>query len=150
MLLHSTDMYERHQTSYQTDSWSPWVKLNDIEPVRQLVAQKANLADFSYQKIGNFEVRKYPDGTMIQTNAVSFRGKHLSGQVYSFNWAVSFVSAPMVFGSVKSAQGYNIVDRFQTDMKTESNGSTYHYYLYDPDARTGDWDMQFLAIGRWK
>lgn len=110
----------------------------------------AQLSDFVYQKIGDFEVRKYPDGTMIQTNAVSFRGKHLSEQVYSFNWAVSFVSAPMVFGSVKSAQGYNIVDRFQTDMKNKSNGSTYHYYLYDPDTRQGDWDMQFLAIGRWK
>ncbi|WP_080686601.1 phage tail protein [Mannheimia haemolytica] len=27
----------------------------------------ALIEDFSYQKIGNFEVRKYPDGTMIQT-----------------------------------------------------------------------------------
>ncbi|QEQ61768.1 tail fiber protein [Haemophilus influenzae biotype aegyptius] len=27
-VAYSTDMYERHQTSYQTDSWSAWKKLN--------------------------------------------------------------------------------------------------------------------------
>ena len=27
-IAYSTDMYERHQTSYQTDSWSNWVQIN--------------------------------------------------------------------------------------------------------------------------
>lgn len=108
------------------------------------------LSDFIYQKIGNFEVRKYPDGTMIQTNTVNFRGGYSHGMVYSFNWAVSFVAAPMVFGNGKAVENYNFVDRFQMDIKTKSNGSTYYYYLYDPGAEQGDWDMQFLAIGRWK
>lgn len=108
------------------------------------------LSDFIYQKIGNFEVRKYPDGTMIQTNTVNFRGGYSHGTVYSFNWAVSFVSAPMVFGSGKAVQDFSFVDRSQMDIKTKSNGSTYYYYLYDPGAEQGDWDMQFLAIGRWK
>ena len=107
-------------------------------------------SDFIYQKIGNFEVRKYPDGTMIQTNTVNFRGGYSHGTVYSFNWAVSFVSAPMVFGSSKAIQDFSFVDRSQMDIKTKSNGSTYYYYLYDPGAEQGDWDMQFLAIGRWK
>lgn len=108
------------------------------------------LSDFIYQKIGNFEVRKYPDGTMIQTNTVNFRGGYSHGMVYSFNWAVSFVAAPMVFGNGKAVENYNFVDRFQIDIKTKSNGSTYYYYLYDPGGEQGDWDMQFLAIGRWK
>ena len=106
--------------------------------------------DFFYQKIGNFEIRKYPDGTMIQTNTVNFRGGYSHGTVYSFNWAVSFVAAPMVFGSVKAVEDYRFVDRFQMNIKTKSNGSTYYYYLYDPGGEQGDWDMQFLAIGRWK
>ncbi|STO64741.1 putative phage-like tail fiber protein [Haemophilus parahaemolyticus] len=105
---------------------------------------------FSYQKIGNFEIRKYPDGTMIQTNTVNFRGGYSHGTVYSFNWAVSFVAAPMVFGNGKAVENYNFVDRFQMDIKTKSNRSTYYYYLYDPGGEQGDWDMQFLAIGRWK
>ncbi|RDE78293.1 phage tail protein [Haemophilus parainfluenzae] len=108
------------------------------------------LSDFSYQKIGNFEVRKYPDGTMIQTNVVNFRGGYSHGTVYSFNWAVSFVEAPAVFGSNKAVEDFSFVDKNQMGIKTKSNGSTYYYYLYDPGGEQGDWDMQFLAIGRWK
>lgn len=85
-VAYSTDMYERHQTSQAEDNWSAWVKLNDIEPVRELLSTKANISHthtvnqitnfnkavnavidsaFTYQKIGDFEIRKYPDGTMI-------------------------------------------------------------------------------------
>ena len=30
-IAYSTDMYERHQTSYQTDSWSDWVKIDGVD-----------------------------------------------------------------------------------------------------------------------
>ena len=30
-IAYSTDMYERHQTSYQTDSWSAWVKIDGVD-----------------------------------------------------------------------------------------------------------------------
>ncbi len=30
-IAYSTDMYERHQTSYQTDSWSAWVKIDSVD-----------------------------------------------------------------------------------------------------------------------
>ncbi len=110
----------------------------------------ALIEDFTYQKIGNFEVRKYPDGTMIQTNVVNFRGGYSHGTVYYFNWAVSFVEAPTVFGSNKAVEDFGFVDKKQMGIKTKSTGSTYYYYLYDPGGEQGDWDMQFLAIGRWK
>ena len=32
-IAYSTDMYERHQTSYQTDSWSPWVKIDSLDKI---------------------------------------------------------------------------------------------------------------------
>lgn len=35
--------------------------------VPKKIGTMALIEDFSYQKIGNFEIRKYPDGTMIQT-----------------------------------------------------------------------------------
>ena len=110
------------------------------------------VGDFVYQKIGDFEIRKFPDGTMIQTNVVNFKNGYKHDTVYSFNWAVSFAAAPMVFGSVKAVEsgGSKFIDKFQMDLKTKSNGSTYYYYLYDPGGEQGDWDMQFLAIGRWK
>ncbi|BCR38736.1 hypothetical protein TA8730_13500 [Haemophilus influenzae] len=43
-VAYSTDMYERHQTSQAEDNWSTWVKLNDIEPVRELLSTKANIS----------------------------------------------------------------------------------------------------------
>ncbi|WP_239497423.1 phage tail protein, partial [Haemophilus influenzae] len=32
-VVYSTDMYERHQTSYQTDSWSAWVKIDSLDKI---------------------------------------------------------------------------------------------------------------------
>ena len=32
-IAYSTDMYERHQTSYQTDSWSGWVKIDSLDKI---------------------------------------------------------------------------------------------------------------------
>lgn len=32
-VAYSTDVYERHQTSYQTDSWSPWVKIDSLDKI---------------------------------------------------------------------------------------------------------------------
>ena len=32
-VAYSTDMYERHQTSYQTDSWSAWVKIDSLDKI---------------------------------------------------------------------------------------------------------------------
>lgn len=68
---------------------------------------------------------------------------HLIGQyhLYQHQWFLAVVKQFKIF---------SFVDRSQMDIKTKSNGSTYYYYLYDPGAEQGDWDMQFLAIGRWK
>ena len=32
-VAYSTDVYERHQTSYQTDSWSDWVKIDSLDKI---------------------------------------------------------------------------------------------------------------------
>lgn len=32
-VAYSTDVYERHQTSYQTDNWSPWVKIDSLDKI---------------------------------------------------------------------------------------------------------------------
>ena len=147
-IAYSTDMYERHQTSYQTDSWSDWVKLNDIEPVRQLVAQKANLTDFSYQKIGNFEIRKYPDGTMIQSYLIEQYDLNV-WQEKSFNWAQAFISIPMIFSKITTS----IIGPHDCDVNilTKSNNRTCYYHEYEHGASDqGNVRIEFLAMGRWK
>ena len=147
-IAYSTDMYERHQTSYQTDSWSAWVKLNDIEPVRQLVAQKANLADFSYQKIGNFEIRKYPDGTMIQTYIIE-QYDLTNWKEKSFNWAQAFMYTPLVLTKITTS--YDGVHDCGINVLTKSNNRTCYYWEYEHGAANqSNVRIQFYAIGRWK
>ena len=111
-------------------------------------------ADFTYQKIGNFEVRKYPDGTMIQSYFVDFTDVHgansgLGGPgPKQLTWAVSFVGKPLVWGNITSSiedshdVGVNIL--------TKSTGTTLYWYNYEhSNPNQGACRLQFLAIGRW-
>ncbi len=152
---YSKDTYIRWQVSVANDDWSAWEKWNDIESVRQLVAQKANLADFTYQKIGNFEIRKYPDGTMIQTYFADFTDVHGqnsgiggTGQK-QLTWAVSFVGKPLVWGNITSSfEGHHDVG---VNILTKSTATTLYWYNYEHgDPNQGACRLQFLAIGRWK
>ena len=111
--------------------------------------------DLVYQKIGNFEVRKYPDGTMLQTYFVDFNDVHgansgLGGPgPKQLTWAVSFVGKPLVWGNITSSienshdVGVNIL--------TKSTGTTLYWYNYEhSNPNQGACRLQFLAIGRWK
>ncbi len=115
----------------------------------------ALIEDFTYQKIGNFEVRKYPDGTMIQSYFVDFTDVHgansgLGGPgPKQLTWAVSFVGKPLVWGNITSSiedshdVGVNIL--------TKSTGTTLYWYNYEhSNPNQGACRLQFLAIGRWK
>ena len=160
-IAYSTDMYERHQTSYQTDSWSPWVKLNDIEPVRQLVAQKANLADFTYQKIGDFEVRKYPDGTMIQSCRVNIPITNRTVIARTLNWALTFVDADLRISATiiykETNESYrpqalkgNIDTANATVSVIQDSASEFTLVIYDSDVNNAAFFVDIIAIGRWK
>ena len=160
-IAYSTDMYERHQTNYQTDSWSDWVKLNDIEPIRQLVAKKANLADFSYQKIGDFEVRKYPDGTMIQSCRVNIPITNRSTIARTLNWALAFVDADLRMSATiiyketnesyrpQALQG-NIDPANATASVIQESASEFTLVIYDSDVNNAAFFVDIIAIGRWK
>nr|DAV12319.1 MAG TPA: hypothetical protein [Caudoviricetes sp.] len=160
-IAYSTDMYERHQTSYQTDSWSAWAKLNDIEPVRQLVAQKANLTDFSYQKIGDFEVRKYPDGTMIQSCRVNIPITNRTTIARTLNWALAFADADLRMSATIIYKETNESYRPQAlrgDIDTanatasviQESASEFTLVIYDPDVNNAAFFVDIIAIGRWK
>lgn len=111
--------------------------------------------DFIYQKIGNFEIRKYPDGTMIQTYFADFTDVHGpnsgiggTGQK-QLTWAVSFVGKPLVWGNITSSLedhhdvGVNIL--------TKSTRTTLYWYNYEhSNPNQGACRLQFLAIGRWQ
>lgn len=115
----------------------------------------AQLSDFVYQKIGNFEVRKYPDGTMIQTYFVDFNdvggansGIGGTGQK-QLTWAVSFNGKPLVWGNITSSleDGHDV----GVNILTKSTGTTLYWYNYEhSNFNQGACRLQFLAIGRWK
>ena len=160
-IAYSTDMYERHQTNYQTDSWSDWVKLNDIEPVRQLVAQKANLSDFSYQKIGDFEIRKYPDGTMIQSCRVNIPITNRTTIARTLNWALAFADADLRMSATIIYKETNESYRPQAlrgDIDTanatvsviQDSASEFTLVIYDSDVNNAAFFVDIIAIGRWK
>ncbi|HHF6577147.1 TPA: tail fiber protein [Haemophilus influenzae] len=64
-VAYSTDMYERHQTSYQTDSWSAWKKLNtDGIPIGAVVSfprAVTNPAGFLKANGSTFNQQTFPD-----------------------------------------------------------------------------------------
>ena len=115
----------------------------------------AQLSDFVYQKIGNFEVRKYPDGTMIQTYFADFNDVHGpnsgiggTGQK-QLTWAVSFVGKPMVFGNITTS--LNDHHDVGVNILTKSTNTTLYWYNYEHgNPEQGACRLQFLAIGRWK
>ncbi|QEQ58732.1 phage tail protein [Haemophilus influenzae biotype aegyptius] len=64
-VAYSTDMYERHQTSYQTDSWSAWKKLNtDGIPIGAVVSfprAVTNPVGFLRADGSTFSQQTFPD-----------------------------------------------------------------------------------------
>ena len=108
----------------------------------------AQLSDFVYQKIGNFEIRKYPDGTMIQTYFIN-QYDLKDWKEKSFNWAQAFVGVPMIFGGILTSANWSHF--CSVNILKKSNHATCYYWEYEiASDNQGDVRIQFLAIGRWK
>ncbi|MFW9277090.1 tail fiber protein [Glaesserella parasuis] len=125
----------RFQTANNLNAWGNVIEL-------------ANLSDFIYQKIGNFEIRKYPDGMMIQTYFYDVNDLKEWGEK-QFTWAVAFADKPMVIPKVEHTYGINR-DVGSAIMRKSTNAVCY-YKLYEHNSENqGDCRVQFLGIGRWK
>ncbi|MDP0171053.1 tail fiber protein [Glaesserella parasuis] len=125
----------RFQTANNLNAWGNVIEL-------------ANLSDFVYQKIGNFEIRKYPDGMMIQTYFYDVNDLKEWGEK-QFTWAVAFADKPMVIPKVEHTYGINR-DVGSAIMRKSTNAVCY-YKLYEHNSEDqGDCRVQFLGIGRWK
>ena len=108
-------------------------------------------ADFTYQKIGDFEVRKYPDGTMIQTYSTKTEYKRPNNRVvYSFNWAVAFASTPLIFTSTKTSWVNNEVSLNISSDDGDTTNSKTSYWMWENNYQDGVIQLNFIAIGRWK
>ncbi|MFK5194428.1 tail fiber protein, partial [Glaesserella parasuis] len=120
----------RFQTANNLNAWGNTIEL-------------ANLSDFIYQKIGNFEIRKYPDGMMIQTYFYDVNDLKEWGEK-QFTWAVAFADKPMVIPKVEHTYGINS-DVGSAIMRKSTNAVCY-YKLYEHNSENqGDCRVQFLG-----
>ena len=120
---------------------------SQITDFNQATSQIIN-AVITYQKIGNFEIRKYPDGTMIQSYLIEQYDLNV-WQEKSFNWAQAFISTPMIFSKITtSISGPHDCD---VNILTKSNNRTCYYHEYEHGtSNQGNVRIEFLAMGRWK
>ena len=109
------------------------------------------LSDFTYQRIGNFEIRKYPDGTMIQTYAVEIANKNTQKWSEHFNWAVAFASKPTVIPILAGiTDDTNATDTYILYNKTLSSNTKCVYHTHEYSWHGTKLLAEFTAIGRWK
>ena len=112
-------------------------------------------ADFTYQKIGNFEVRKYPDGKMIQTYFVQETLREYQDLQpkanKSFTWAQAFVESPLISETVMSS---NETLSCCANIFVTSNNRVCYYNRAITTHGVVSFPVhikfQFFAIGRWK
>ena len=109
---------------------------------------KVIAASFTYQKIGDFEVRKYPDGTMIQT----FRKRMLTSDYskVNFNWAIAFAEMPILTATAQYLDSVGDHDTIITFVKGTSN-TECHLVCGETYNNSGEIAyVNVVAIGRWK
>ena len=120
---------------------------SQITDFNQATSQIINAA-ITYQKIGDFEIRKYPDGTMIQT----CRKRMLTGDYskVNFNWAIAFSEMPIL---TATAQYYNSVGDHDTIITFVQGTSNSACHLVCGETYNNNGEIAYVnvvAIGRWK
>ena len=111
------------------------------------------LSDFRYQKIGDFEIHRYPDGMMIQIYTVDVMNI-VVGRGTEFNWSVSFADIPFVSCSLSAFKSSVSLPRGQLRVNQNdyfSSGSKFSFSV--DDIFSGGKDglrIKFVGIGRWK
>lgn len=117
--------------------------------------------DFIYQKIGEYEIRKYPDGTMIQSCRVLFTPNSRTTITKTLNWALSFIGENLRINAtpiylpqdelkVKAAESGMIdVANANVAIVPHSNNK-FTIIAYDGDEHSEQFYVDVTAIGRWR
>ncbi len=105
--------------------------------------------DFSYQKIGDFEIWKFPSNLMIQKNSIKSSTIRWNAE-NSFSWAVSFSTIPIVVIQNKGSN-YKAQMPFTIPILDGSTPSVCRWASgNDDDYRSSNMTFEFLAIGTWR
>ena len=118
-------------------------------------------ADFTYQKIGDFEIRKYPDGTMMQSCRVLFTPNNRNTITKTLNWALSFVGENLRINAtpiylpqdelkVKAAEA-GMIDVANANVAiVQHSNNKFTIIAYDGDENSEQFYVDVTAIGRWR
>ncbi len=101
-------------------------------------------------KIGGFDIVKFPDGTMIQTYSVNIGDNRGSQgyEEYQFTWAVAFVSRPAVSYALRS-NAANAHYAFWAAESHDATGSLHKFRVIEGFRSLQDATVILTAIGRW-
>lgn len=132
---------------------------------------------FEYQKIGNFEIRKYPDGTMIQTclhrnGDISYnRNSNENSDVITLVYPLSFIDTPSVtitpqlshpyFDDAKGGVATNDKSKrlgspvWEANdglwgLTVDNNRSQCQFNYMNQQVFLSEMTFHITAIGRWK
>ena len=117
--------------------------------------------DFIYQTLGYFEIRKYPDGTMIQSSRVLFEPNNKTIITKTLNWAQSFVGGNVRINAtpiylpqnelkVKAAEA-GMIDVANANVAiVQQSNSKFTIIAYDGDEHSEQFYVDVIAIGRWR
>ena len=134
--------------------------VSQITDFNQATSQIINAA-ITYQKIGDFEVRKYPDGMMIQSCRVNIPITNRSTIARTLNWALAFADADLRMSATIIYKETNESYRPQAlrgDIDTanatasviQESASEFTLVIYDSDVNNSAFFVDIIAIGRWK
>ena len=127
-------------------------KASQITDFNQATSQIINAAN-TYQKIGGFEVRKYPDGTMIQTYRFTPPNNRVGSQdkKFTFNWAVAFAEKPKVWiqHNTHESSGYGSLDVIAENVENECTATKETFWVWEWAYNNNLISFDFFAIGRW-
>lgn len=117
--------------------------------------------DFIYQTLGDFEIRKYPDGTMIQSCRVLFTPNNRTTITKTLNWALSFIGENLRINAtpiylpqdelkVKAAEA-GIIDAANANVAiVQHSNNKFTIIAYDGDEHSEQFYVDITAIGRWR
>ena len=126
---------------------------SQITDFNQATSQIINAA-ITYQKIGDFEIRKYPDGTMIQTYRFTPPNNRIGAQdkKFTFNWAVAFAEKPKVWiqHNTHESSGFGSLDVVAENVENECTATKETFWVWEWYYNNHLISFDFFAIGRWK
>lgn len=109
---------------------------------------------FTYQKIGNFEIYKFPSGMMIQTYRFTPPNQRVGAQdkKFTFNWAWAFVEKPKIWIQHQNHErtGYGSLDMTMNTVENETTNTKVTFWVWEWYYNNNLISFDFLAIGRWK